>query len=92
MTAEDHIVAWIGSSRPHYDELLALEKSRKSAPDRNLWLRRRRSIMLVHAALSLVTRAYGDMLACGDASSDDLYSPAELLRTAILLTEWELEQ
>lgn len=80
MTAEDHIVAWIESSRPHYDRLLALaEPGKIRSPEHRAFF-----------AMSLVRDAYSEMLVGGDASRDDLYSPAELLRAAILLTEWEL--
>lgn len=29
MRAEDHIIAWIESSRPHYDRLLEIERRRQ---------------------------------------------------------------
>lgn len=82
MTAEQHIIAWIESSRPHYDRLIKLWVDRPHMTH----------VLVVQLALNLVLSAYREMLSCGDASRDDMYSPVELARTAAALCEWELEQ
>ena len=87
MTAENHIITWIESSRPHYDTLL--ESYRRRQPDCADGFMRPQGIAA--AASVLVGTAYSEMVRCGDASRDDPYSPAELCRAAALLCEWELE-
>jgi hypothetical protein len=86
MTAEDHIVAWIESSRPHYDRLLEIEKCRKGAN-----LPGYGSIAHFERATRLVADAYREMLRGGDASRSDPYSPADLILAATLILTWELE-
>ena len=87
MKAEDHIIAWIESSRPHYDRLRDIERRRKPGCTDGFM----RTIGLAAAAINLAGQAYAEMLACGDALRDDPYSAVEILRAAILIAEWELE-
>jgi hypothetical protein len=86
MTAQDHIIAWIESSRPHYDRLREIEISRKlfhGIPGR--------SCELLRSASRLVTDAYWEMFHSGDASREDPYSPADLALAVSLVLAWELE-
>lgn len=83
MTAVEHIIAWIESSRPHYDRLLKLEIDRKNP--------RASYNMIAGYAWSIAVDAYREMISGGDAWASD-HSPATILQAAIALTEWELEQ
>lgn len=82
MKAEDHILAWIESNRPHYDRLLSFSTGKKTG----VWS----NISLAESAVRLVASAYSEMVRCGDASRDDPYSAAELLEAAKLVAAWEL--
>lgn len=86
MTAEEHIVAWIESSRPHYDRLLEIETMRKASTNPAL-----RSCNTIERACRLVADAYREMLRTGDASRDDTYTAIELARTVSIICDWELE-
>jgi len=88
MKAEDHIIAWIESSRPHYDRLLTIEIDRKALG----FLTAHTSCMIIRRATDLVSDAYHDMIRCGDARRDDPYSPADLVKAVALAVAWELEQ
>lgn len=86
MTAEDHIIAWIESSAPHYDTLLRIARGEaltisyhRPAPSP--------AIARSRDALELVTRAYDEMARTGDALDD--YTSADLCRAAAMLCEWE---
>lgn len=79
MTAEEHIIAWIESSAPHYSRLLTLALPGKLPSS---WQRAR-------YAANLVSDAYYQMITSGDALRDGPYSPAELLRAAIELCDWK---
>lgn len=89
MKAEDHILAWIESSRPHYDRLLIIETRRKLPANDNSGFATQ-SFFASHC-LALVISAYAEMITTGDASRDDPYSAAELLEAAKLVAAWELE-
>lgn len=83
MTAVEHLVAWIGSSREHYDRLLALEIDRKAAdPGSN-------AAIAVEAVL-IVASAYREATRGGDMFMGE-HSPGTILDAAIALLDWELE-
>jgi len=86
MTAQDHILAWIESSRPHYERLLEIEKCRKGPQFRGYG-----QIADFERASRLVIDAYREMLRCGDASKSDPYSSADLVLVVALVLLWELE-
>lgn len=87
MQAQDHILAWIESSRPHYDRLLEIENFRKSAAQHPYT-----SSVIIERAGRLVADAYRGMVRGGDASRSDLYSPADMALAVALVVIWELEQ
>lgn len=82
MTAVEHIVAWIESSRPHYDRLLTLSHNRNSP----IWSDDSKA----ESAVRLAVSAYREMVKDGDAWAGD-HSPATILDAAKALLEWELE-
>jgi hypothetical protein len=84
MTAVEHIIAWIESSRPHYERLLKLEIGRKA-------LGSEANVGIADEALSIVTSAYREATRGGDMFPAD-QSPATILDAAKALLEWELEQ
>lgn len=88
MTAQDHVLAWIESSREHYDRLLQLSEFRKapSAPAHFSGLH------VLESATRLVADAYREMIRGGDALRDDPYSTADLAEAVALVASWELEQ
>lgn len=81
MNAEQHIVAWIESSKPEYDRLLRL-----SAPGNF-----RTDFLRALEAFQLAVAAYQQMIKGGDAWASD-HDAGSILRAALLLTEWRLEQ
>lgn len=85
MTGDEHIIAWIESSGPHYAKLREIYRRRKpGCPDGYIT-----QGGLQAAALNLVYSAYYEMLRSGDAQHDDKYSAAERLRAALAVVEWE---
>lgn len=87
MTAEDHIVAWIGSSRPHYDRLLKLSEQCNAPGGGSI-----KAAVILEKASRLVADAYCEMIRGGDASRDDPYSATDLVKAVVLVVAWELEQ
>jgi hypothetical protein len=85
MTGQDHILAWIESSGPHYKRLLEIYRRRQPGCSDGFISQ----AGLAAAALNLVYDAYTEMLRGGDASREDKYSAAERLRAALLIVEWE---
>lgn len=85
MTAVEHIIAWIESSRPHYDRLLRLEQDRKSRPVKPY------NAGLALRALNIVIDAYAEAVRGGDMFAED-HSPETILDAAKALLSWELEQ
>lgn len=83
MTAVEHMIAWIESSRAHYDRLLKLEQDRKALNER--W-----NASLAQRALFIVADAYNEATRGGDMFAKD-QSPATLLDAAKALLVWELE-
>lgn len=83
MTAVEHIIAWIESSRPHYERLLQLELDRKAENFRY-------NSSLAHRAVNIVTDAYREAVTGGDMLAED-HSPKTILDAAKALLEWELE-
>lgn len=81
MTAEEHIVAWIESSQPHYRCLLKL-----SVPGNFIGNRDRAQF-----AFNLAADAQREMIAGGDAYKSE-QDDFNLLRAAADLCEWRLEQ
>jgi len=86
MTAQDHILAWIESSREHYDRLLEIEQLRKASTNPYL-----KSCHTLERASRLVADAYREMIRGGDASQSDIYSAADLVLAVALVVIWELE-
>lgn len=76
MTAQEHIVAWIESSAPHYAKLLQIADTSAHR-------------MTYRAALAsnLAREAYAQMATYGDAADD--YTAQEILGAAIDLLNWE---
>jgi len=85
MTAQDHILAWIESSREHYDRLLEISARQMANGSVS-------SRMKMLSAANLVNEAYAEMVRTGDASREDFYSPADLVLAVALVVIWELEQ
>lgn len=85
MTAQDHILAWIESSAPHYKTLLEIYRRRQPGCSDGFIS----PFGLSAAAMNLVHSAYQEMLRGGDARRDDEYSAADQLRAALLIVEWE---
>jgi hypothetical protein len=83
MTAVEHIIAWIESSRPHYERLLQLGIDRKAGNFRY-------NSSLALRALNIVTDAYSEAVRGGDMFAEQ-HSPATLLDAARALLDWELE-
>lgn len=87
MTAVEHMIAWIESSRPHYERLLQLERNRKAALDADTSFH----ALLAQNALAIVVSAYYEAVRSGDMNGDQ-WSPALVLDAAKAALEWELEQ
>jgi hypothetical protein len=83
MTAVEHIIAWIESSRPHYEGLVQLERDRKGFDSRF-------NSVLARQALNIVASAYTEATRGGDMFPED-HSPATILDAAKALLEWEME-
>lgn len=81
MTAIEHIVAWIESSRPEYDRLLKL-----SVPGNFL-----NDAHRAQEAASLAITAYRQMVRDGDAWASE-HDAGTILGAALALTSWKLEQ
>ena len=81
MTAEEHIVAWIESSRPHYDRLLKLSVPGNFLNDASRALE----------AASLAITAYREMVKGGDAWAGE-HDASTIIGAALELTKWRLEQ
>jgi hypothetical protein len=86
MTAVEHIIAWIESSREHYEELCKLEQIRKATRGQK-W----DNATLAHRALNIVSSAYREATRGGDMLAID-HSPETLLDAAKAILSWELEQ
>lgn len=84
MTAVEHIIAWIESSRPEYDRLLQLEQDRKSKGSNA-------NSLIAMEAFFIADGAYRQMVRGGDAWADE-HSPATILDAARALLDWELER
>lgn len=81
MNAEQHIVAWIESSGPHYRRLLKLAIRGNFIGNRDR----------AQFAFNLAADAQRDMIYCGDAYKSEQDETA-ICRAAALLCEWRLEQ
>lgn len=81
MTAIEHIVAWIESSRPEYDRLLRLSVPGNFSTDTER----------AHEAHALAVSAYRQMIKGGDAWAGD-HDASSILGAALALAEWKLEQ
>lgn len=80
MTAEEHIIAWIESSRPHYDRLLKLSVPGNFSTDAARALE----------AASLAISAYREMVKGGDAYASE-HDASTIIGAALQLTKWERE-
>lgn len=78
MTGEDHILAWVTSSKPHYDRLLRIAKPGNFRSDINR----------AHACTMLAANALQAMVKCNDAYKSD-HDAGTVLRAAVLFSEWE---
>lgn len=83
MTAEEHIIAWIESSQPHYRRLLAYSQNRNSP----VWTDDSRA----ESALRLAVSAYREMIKGGDAWASD-HDASTIIGAALAISKWELEQ
>lgn len=77
MTGEDHILAWVESSKPHYDRLLRIAKTGNFHSDINR----------AHACTMLAANALQAMVKCNDAYKSD-HDAGTVLRAAVLFSEW----
>lgn len=84
MTAVEHIIAWIESSRPHYERLVQLERDRKGFDARF-------NGRVAGDAFSIVSSAYREATRGGDMFAEE-HTPRTLLDASAALLEWELEQ
>lgn len=82
MTGPEHIVAWIESSKPHYDRLLSLRKYDAGA---------RSNRLIACAAFNLAADAYSEMVKGGDAYASD-HDASTILGAALALSVWKLEE
>lgn len=89
MTAVEHIIAWIESSRPHYERLIELERDRKARTIAGTLTRYNEGLAL--RAFNIVSDAYREATRGGDMFRED-HSPATILDAAKALLTWELEQ
>jgi hypothetical protein len=81
MTASEHIVAWIESSRPHYERLLKLSVPGNFRTD---------GLRALEAA-SLAIDAHREMTRGGDAYASD-HDAGTILGAAVALVAWRLEE
>lgn len=81
MTAEEHIIAWIESSGPHYKRLLNLSVPGNFLSD---------ALRALEAA-SLAIAAYREMVKGGDAYASE-HDASTILGAALELTKWERPQ
>lgn len=87
MTAVEHLIAWIESSREHYDRLLKLERDRKAAEFRHC----QHNAHFASEAFGIAVSAYREATRGGDMFMSE-HSPRTILDAACALLEWELEQ
>lgn len=90
MTDIEHMIAWIESSRPHYERACQLERDRK----RDLAAvpyPRSHMTNLAGTALGIVTSAFLEATRGGDMFASE-WSAAQLLDAAKELLTWEMEQ
>lgn len=83
MTSEEHILAWIESSKPHYDRLITYFKNRNSP----VWSDDSKA----ESAVRLAVSAYREMIRGGDAYASD-HDASTILGAAVLISNWKLEQ
>jgi len=81
MTVEEHIIAWIESSQPHYRKLLHI-----SVPGNFL-----SDLGRAHACMNLAAEAYREMIKGGDAWASD-HDASTIIGAALAISKWELEQ
>lgn len=81
MIAEEHIIAWIESSQPHYKKLLQISVAGNFLSD----------LGRAHACMNLAVRAYREMIKCGDARASD-HDASSIIGAALAISKWELEQ
>lgn len=84
MTATEHLIAWIESSREHYDRLLKLERDLKMVDAAQC------NASNAAEAVSIVASAYREATRGGDMFMGE-HSPRTLLDAASALLDWELE-
>lgn len=83
MTAEEHIIAWIESSRPHYDRLLAYYGNRNSST----WSHEAKA----QSAMRLAISAYCEMIRDGYTYASD-HDASTIIGAALAISKWEFEQ
>jgi len=81
MTAIEHIVAWIESSKPEYERLLRLSVPGNFRTDH----------LRALEAFNLASAAYLQMIKGGDAWAGD-HDASSILGAALALANWKLEQ
>lgn len=90
MNATEHMIAWIESSRPHYERACQLERDRKRDVSAVPYPRSHMT-NLAGTALAIVTSAFLEATRGGDMLASE-WSAAELLDAAKALLSWEMEQ
>ena len=81
MNAEEHILAYIESDKTFYDRLLHI-----AVPGNFI-----RDSGRAAACSNLAISAYCQMIKCGDAWAGE-HDASSILRAAVMISEWRLEQ
>lgn len=89
MTAVEHMIAWIESSRPHYERACELERDRKARAIAGTLTRYNHGLAL--RAFNIVTSAYDEATRGGDMFPEQ-WTARTILDAAAALLEWEMEQ
>jgi hypothetical protein len=89
MTNVEHMIAWIESSRPHYERACQLERDRKARAIAGTLTRYNHGLAL--RAFNIVANAYDEATRGGDMFPEQ-WSARAILGAASALLEWEMEQ
>lgn len=89
MTNIEHLIAWIESSRPHYDRLCELERERKTRESAGTLKIANATLAL--RAFNIASDAYREATTGCDMYAEQ-WDARSLLDAAGALLEWELEQ
>jgi hypothetical protein len=89
MTDVEHMIAWIESSREHYERACQLERDRKEREAAGTLTRYNHGLAL--RAFNIVGSAYDEATHGGDMFPEQ-WSARKILDAATALLEWEMEQ